>query len=428
MAIVGTVITWIIALLMAAYHLLRAFISARTPAGKAAYSFDKATQQAIIVVASLLILVVALFRYSLQFGAVGFGRFLFPAAAAIAWLALLGWSAFINKRQLHLVAGVFSLGLLAYSLICIPWVIWANYKLPGPAPIEALQAAQPLDIHYAGAMRLVGLDFEPSIARPAQKSVVTMRLYWQTLTQTRWDLLAEARLVDPAGQKILEFTYWPVDARFPPSVWQPDQVYVDEIPIIIPENAYAGRYQAQVQLFPRGTTDPVAATDGTGAALPELVTVGELLVAAQVNVATEDDISNALNATVGQAQAIQLRGYDINQGQTEKGPVLEVTLFWKATETISEDYTVFVQLLDASGNLVAQQDNPPLGGLYPTSIWQPNALIPDSFTLDLPPDMPPETYRLITGMYRYPSLERLPVSQNGQGGKDYIELTSLSLP
>ena len=35
------------------------------------------------------------------------------------------------------------------------------------------------------------------------------------------------------------------------------------------------------------------------------------------------------------------------------------------------DYSWFVHLLDASGQIVAQQDRQPLGGYAPTSTWTP---------------------------------------------------------
>jgi hypothetical protein len=76
---------------------------------------------------------------------------------------------------------------------------------------------------------------------------------------------------------------------------------------------------------------------------------------------------------------------------------------------VSEDYTVFVQLLDAEGQLVTQHDGQPFYGYLPTSDWSPGDVIPDRHRLLLPADLASGRYQIITGMYSLETLERLPV-------------------
>jgi hypothetical protein len=64
-----------------------------------------------------------------------------------------------------------------------------------------------------------------------------------------------------------------------------------------------------------------------------------------------------------------------------------------------------VHLLDEAGTLVAQQDRPPAG--YPTGVWRTGEVVVDSFTIELPPDLLPGTYRLQTGFYDPATLARL---------------------
>jgi hypothetical protein len=91
------------------------------------------------------------------------------------------------------------------------------------------------------------------------------------------------------------------------------------------------------------------------------------------------------------------------------GGELSVTLTWQAVGAIPDDYTVFVQLLNPAGALVAQQDAWPLQGTYPTSAWRIGETIRDPYLLPLPPDLPPGAYQLIIGLYRLADLQRLPV-------------------
>lgn len=98
---------------------------------------------------------------------------------------------------------------------------------------------------------------------------------------------------------------------------------------------------------------------------------------------------------------IRLRGWSARR----EGDALHVTLFWQAAQTPDLDYTAFVHLLDAAGNLVSQKDRPPDG--YPTSDWRPGEWVMDTYAVPLQPDLPPGEYRLRTGFYYLPTLEPL---------------------
>jgi hypothetical protein len=48
-------------------------------------------------------------------------------------------------------------------------------------------------------------------------------------------------------------------------------------------------------------------------------------------------------------------------------------------------------------------------GRYPTQAWLPGDIVPDVHHVPLDPNVPAGTYHLQVGMYRWPSMERLPV-------------------
>jgi 4-amino-4-deoxy-L-arabinose transferase-like glycosyltransferase len=111
------------------------------------------------------------------------------------------------------------------------------------------------------------------------------------------------------------------------------------------------------------------------------------------------------------ANVIILDGYDLSSDVLAPGDTLDVTLFWRRTGPIDEDYAVFVHLLDEQGTIRGQHDAPPLLGAYPTSQWEEDLLLPDVHTLLIDPAAPPDQYRLLVGMYRWPSVERLSAYQ-----------------
>jgi len=96
---------------------------------------------------------------------------------------------------------------------------------------------------------------------------------------------------------------------------------------------------------------------------------------------------------------------------------LRVDLIWQASQKLDSDDHFFVHLTDSSGKIIAQYDGQPDGGAYPTTQWQADQIWSESIALALP-DVPPGTYQLYTGWYRYPDMQRLPVNGDTPGAKD----------
>ncbi len=97
----------------------------------------------------------------------------------------------------------------------------------------------------------------------------------------------------------------------------------------------------------------------------------------------------------------------------QSGGVLPITLHWNAKQPVLEDYHVFIHLLDADGNRVAQSDNQPALWTRPTSSWTPGEPIEDRHALTVPADTPLGDYRLVAGLYLPESGERL-LTKSGQ--------------
>jgi len=120
-------------------------------------------------------------------------------------------------------------------------------------------------------------------------------------------------------------------------------------------------------------------------------------------------------------QEILLHGYAVGEGPFVPGDVVPVTLFWEADAPPGR-YKVFLHLMDSAGNLVAQNDAEPRGDLSPTFIWSVGERVTDRHGVYLPPDLPPGVYRLMTGMYRVDTGERLPLTLDGEPAGDSLEL------
>ncbi len=104
---------------------------------------------------------------------------------------------------------------------------------------------------------------------------------------------------------------------------------------------------------------------------------------------------------------MRLMGYDQSPSSARPGETVTVTLYWQPQSEVEFDYSSYVHLVDEAGRGITQSDHQPGGVYYPTSRWRPGEVLRDSHVLTIPEDATPGVYRLVVGMYRYPSLEPL---------------------
>jgi hypothetical protein len=98
-----------------------------------------------------------------------------------------------------------------------------------------------------------------------------------------------------------------------------------------------------------------------------------------------------------------------HDAELKPGDWLRFTLTWCARGPVERDLTVFTQLIGPDGQVWGQQDNPPLGGWYPTPLWQPGEVVQDDFAFAIDSLAPAGNYQLIVGLYDSQTIERLPI-------------------
>ena len=89
----------------------------------------------------------------------------------------------------------------------------------------------------------------------------------------------------------------------------------------------------------------------------------------------EPRIQHALKQSF--VNGVELIGYSVEPEPISPGSAMTVTLFWRASQPLALDLTVFNHVLDASGKLVGQRDSQPNNGAYPTTEWATGATIVD---------------------------------------------------
>lgn len=102
-------------------------------------------------------------------------------------------------------------------------------------------------------------------------------------------------------------------------------------------------------------------------------------------------------------------------GPLKADDTLLMSVTWQPLQTFGNDLKVFVHLVDANGNVLAQFDGQPQEGAYPTSQWLPGETIDDTYPLLIPADAALGPYRVFVGLYDEATLERLPVPTDSAG-------------
>ena len=78
---------------------------------------------------------------------------------------------------------------------------------------------------------------------------------------------------------------------------------------------------------------------------------------------------------------LSLLGYTLTYTSTAPGSRVQLDLYWKAASRLPDSYHVFVHWFDAQGQLIAQGDDIPCDGAYPTSTWGANEIVDDRHEL-----------------------------------------------
>ncbi len=124
--------------------------------------------------------------------------------------------------------------------------------------------------------------------------------------------------------------------------------------------------------------------------------------------AEEAVLPNRLDLILG--EQMQLLGCQVGRTEVRPGQQLEVTLYWRALAAMSDDYSVFVHLVDENGLIITQCDVYPGRGLLATSVWKPGDAIADSYTLRIPETTyTPAQGHIVVGLYQLKTGQRLPV-------------------
>jgi hypothetical protein len=271
-------------------------------------------------------------------------------------------------------------------------------------PANYLQQANfPTNVTVDGLADLVGYSLDsPKEISPTHHlepgSSFWITTFWRAHGEAREEYDLVVRLVDDAGRQWAQADGPPLEGAYPTSMWQPGEKVADARLLWMDPKALPGRYWLTVALYDYLTDSRLPVSGGL---TPDTIYLGPLKVPLP-------PLSEIPNGTQPQSadfgDVVHLLGYQLSNEPNES----TLTLYWQARAPDGVDYTVFVHVLDETGQMLMGQDNQPVNGTYPTGIWEPGELVSDKHILNTS-DLPPGKYQLEIGVYELSTGERLPV-------------------
>ena len=124
----------------------------------------------------------------------------------------------------------------------------------------------------------------------------------------------------------------------------------------------------------------------------------------------------------------QLLGYELETPQVSAGEEVIAALYWRAGRPFpASDFTIYLGLVDGSGNSYGHSDSPPVGGLLPVDKWKPGQAIRDVQRVRVLPGTPPGEYNLEISLFSQEAGRALEVQDSGSPKGNRVTLGKVSI-
>lgn len=380
----------------------------------------------VVLAGSALTLFAALMWYTLANPTGGAGRFLFPAMGALAGLMAYGLHGLLRTdsagREWR-AAGLTCAAMPLLSAGALIGVVAVAYAPPARVTMdEVRRQTQPADYRFGDTAILLGYALDHDRLLPGEE--MRVRLCWLALAPTKTNAYFFVHIVGPDNSVVGRRESYPGLGRFPTVNWRAGDIFCDDVPLAIEDWAPAPAvYDVTVGLVDGTLRAPLPATSPAGLTLSPAI-VGQVKVRSPG--AADAAVENRLNVDLG--GEIRLLDARVEPSAPRPGEPVDIVLNWQASRAPSENYTVFVHVLDGDGRLIAQDDSQPQAGRYPARFWDVGEIVRDEYHVKIPATAPPGSYEIRVGMYLPETGRRLAIAGTVDDAVGIGTLTVLANP
>ena len=237
---------------------------------------------------------------------------------------------------------------------------------------------------------------------------VGIQVVWSGMESGSGPYNARISMLGPNRKEQASFDF-EIGIDHPPSAWRAGETVREQYIIRVPAHLSSGQYIWHVKLV-----------DPEGNILGEYEHTNLLRVNVPERIFVKPTDMTMLGIELGNLAT--LSGYQIIDQSILDSGILNIKLVWQANVNITEDYHVFVHILDESGNIVAQSDGKPANWTRPTAGWLPGEYIFDDHTIVLSSDIETGSYIINAGLYNNLNYERLVSDEFPDGSVQIIEI------
>jgi 4-amino-4-deoxy-L-arabinose transferase-like glycosyltransferase len=273
------------------------------------------------------------------------------------------------------------------------------YPVPANTTFSIGDSWQKVQANFGRQLQLSAVSLGPTSAAYGQGDALPsgseawVVLRWEALTQPAADYKVAVFLLDQrariVGQadKLLLSNHLRLTSQ-----WEAGQVEIDYYLVPSLPATPPGDYDLQVVVYDPATMERLIVRGDAGNALGDSFTAARLSITRPASPpAVEPDHAIEDGALTTD---LSLLGYDLSREEVNPGDSVEVALYWSAVRDIAQDYTVRLDLEDATGRSWAQERSRPAYGTYPTNMWKKGEVVRDWHDLRVPAETPSGDYEL----------------------------------
>ncbi|MGD2207257.1 MAG: glycosyltransferase family 39 protein, partial [Anaerolineae bacterium] len=173
------------------------------------------------------------------------------------------------------------------------------------------------------------------------------------------------------------------------SQWQTGQVVTTYHLLPSLDATLPGRYYLELLVYDPKTSRPIRVVDAGNTSATGSLSLGELKVDRPWR--QQPPEPEVVLASTRLAPGLDLVGYDLHRRQFSPGETIDLALYWRTAEKITQDYSIVAQLTGVEGRVVADWTKEPV---YRTSLWQTGDVWRDWHALQIPANLSPGEYQL----------------------------------
>jgi hypothetical protein len=281
-------------------------------------------------------------------------------------------------------------GLGALAFVTPVRMLAPLFNPPPRYPADQVHIAHLLEASFGEQVQLLGYDVSSESLRAGD--TVDVALYLQATRPITESLMLglQLRSAAPGDEDVLvNFSSWPGGGNYPTTAWRPGEVLADRYRLPLPVDVQELQLWELTLIFLRpswqGSSDERLPVRVGGVPGAPYVVLTRLRVEPGVVLPPPAEAVLDSPPAFGPEREVVLEAAEIKADGTD----LRVALWWHVHKPLDKGYTVFVQLLDEGGRLVASGDGLPRGGAMPTDQWQAGDLVVDEHRIPLPEALPP---------------------------------------